>query len=143
MLKHNFLKCIVTVLKVYCVGTEGICVYPIHVSTRLSLFSIRKLLLDLYCISSTSRLKRKRKQKNQLTGLPEGIQTQDTNLNIFRPNIVSYTCMMYPRFWKQYTLASCEFLSQELIWQKAESNPMLCLLYEKMPAVLHIELLNI
>ena len=37
----NFSTCIATVPEVNCVGTEGVCVYPIHVST--SLLSITKI----------------------------------------------------------------------------------------------------
>ena len=63
----NFSKCIVTVPKVNCVGTEGMCVYPIHVFTRL--FDVTYLDLEnymIYFLQHSDLKKKKRKEKIDL-----------------------------------------------------------------------------
>ena len=86
IVKIKLSKYIVTVPKVYCVSTEGISVYPIHVSKPDCLMKLH----DLYCISSTSRLKLKKKKKKKKIDLPplpifrtKGKQT----FHFFRPYI--------------------------------------------------------
>ena len=108
----NFSKCIVTVPKVNCVGTEGIYVY-LHVSTRLLdvtyfLFRYKKQKTkqkkNLYMIyiaflhSSTSRFKK----KNRPTDLPIFRPKGHTNLHFFRPNMTR--CMLQDQITIRYTI---------------------------------------
>ena len=74
-------KCIVTVLKVYCVGTEGIYVNPIHVFTRV--FDVTYLNTENYmtyiAFLQHPDLKEKRK-KIDLPTLPVFKPKGQTNL---------------------------------------------------------------
>ena len=51
IVRINFSKYIISIPKVYCVGTEGICLYTIHVSTRL--FDVTYLNTEMYMIYIT------------------------------------------------------------------------------------------
>ena len=48
IVRRKFSKCTATVPNIYCVGVEGLCVYPIHVSTRL--FDVIYLSTESYMI---------------------------------------------------------------------------------------------
>ena len=58
IVKIKVSKYIVTVPKIYCVGREGIYVYPIHVSTRL--FDVTYLNTDNYMHFSNIQIKKKK-----------------------------------------------------------------------------------
>ena len=88
ILKRKFSKCIVTVPKVYCVGKEGKCVYPIYVSTRL--FNVTYLNTENYiiCIAFLQHPHwKKKKKKIDLATLAIFMPKGQTNLYFFRPNM--------------------------------------------------------
>ena len=84
-----FSKCIVIVPKDNCVGTEGICVYPIHVSTRL--FDVTYLDIEncmIYFLQNPDL--KKKKKKKRLTYRPSKFSGQKGKQTLHRVMVVSY-----------------------------------------------------
>ena len=83
--------------KVYCVGTEGICL-P-HMFDQIVWFHILKTrkLYDLNCISTTSRFKKKKEKKETLTYRPFQFSGQrgKQSFIFFRPNIMIHVTENY------------------------------------------------
>ena len=102
IVKIKVSKYIVTVPKVNCVGTEGICL-PIHVSTRL--FEVTYLNTENYiCISLTSRYVKKKKKKDRSTYRSSKFSCQKgkPTFSFFRPyvdkNFQVYTIIQRNKF---------------------------------------------
>ena len=98
IVKIKFSKCIVTVPKVYCVGTESVCIYPIHVSTRL--FDVIYSNTENYLIyiaflqhPDLKKKKKKKKKKKRSTYRPSQFSGQKGKQTFifFRP----YQCCIY------------------------------------------------
>ena len=87
IVKINFSKCIATVPKVNCVGTEGICAY-LHVSTRL--LAVTYLDTENYMIYIAFLKKQKRKTDRPKSPSQFSGQKGKQTFYFFRP--IQYHC---------------------------------------------------